>query len=135
MTHQTIQAWVWDVWSRLRLAMEADAGKPNGHTVAFLEAALANFGEMLQADPAARARLQRAAEGIVASLLPAGQDRVSAFIANVVAGWDAATITDKLELRIGRDLQYVRINGTLVGFLAGGVVYALLRATFGPVAF
>ena len=135
MTHQTIQAWVWDVWSRLRLALEADAGKPNGHAVAFLENALANFGAMLEADPAARARLQRAAEGIAASLLPSAQARVSGFIAEVVANWDSATITDKLELRVGRDLQYVRVNGTLVGFLVGGLVYALLRATFGPVAF
>ena len=135
MTHASIQAWVWDVWSRLRIAMEADAAKPGGHTVAFLEAALANFGAMLAADPGARDRLQRAAEGIVASMLPAAQARVSDFIAEVVSGWDAATITEKLELRIGRDLQFVRINGTLVGFLAGGVVYAVLRAIFGPVAF
>jgi uncharacterized membrane-anchored protein YjiN (DUF445 family) len=135
MTHQTIQAWVWDVWSRLRLALEADAAKPGGHTVAFLEAAMANFGTMLEADPAARARLQRAAEGVVASMLPAAQTRVAGFIAEVVSNWDAATITDKLELRVGKDLQYVRVNGTLVGFLVGGLVYALLRATFGPVAF
>ena len=46
-----------------------------------------------------------------------------------------AGVGPELELRIGRDLQYVRVNGTLVGFLAGGVVYALLRATFGAVAF
>ena len=36
-------------------------------------------------------------------------------------------------LKVGKDLQYVRINGTLVGFLAGGLVYAALRATFGHV--
>jgi len=90
---------------------------------------------MLDADPAARARVQCAAEGVAASLMPAAQARLSGFIADVVAGWDAATITDRLELRIGRDLQYVRVNGTLVGFLVGGLAYAVLRATFGPVAF
>ena len=35
------------------------------------------------------------------------------------------------ELRVGKDLQYVRVNGTLVGFLIGGLVYLILRATFG----
>ena len=40
----------------------------------------------------------------------------------------------KVELRVGRDLQYVRMNGTLVGFLAGGVLFALLTALFGRVA-
>jgi len=135
MTHDTIQAWVWDVWSRLRIALEADAARPNGHVVAYLEAALGNLGAMLEADPAARARVQRAAEGIIAGLLPAAQLRVSGFIAEVVAGWDDATVVEKLELRVGRDLQYVRVNGTLVGFLVGGALYALLRAVFGPVAF
>ena len=53
----------------------------------------------------------------------------------MIGNWDAATITEKLELRVGRDLQYVRINGTLVGFLLGGLVYAVLRATFGTVSF
>jgi len=67
--------------------------------------------------------------------LPEAQVRVSGFIAEVVAGWDDATVVEKLELRVGKDLQYVRVNGTLVGFLVGGVLYALLRAVFGPVAF
>ena len=60
---------------------------------------------------------------------------MSDFIAGVVANWDTETITERLELRIGRDLQYVRINGTVVGFLVGGVVWALLYATFGHVSF
>jgi uncharacterized membrane-anchored protein YjiN (DUF445 family) len=124
-----------DVWSRLRLALEADAAKPNGHTLAAFEGALGNFGTMLQTDPAARARLQGAVEGVIATLLPSAQVSVAGFIADVVANWDAATITDNLELRVGRDLQYVRVNGTLVGFLVGGLVYALLSAAFGPVAF
>jgi len=135
MAHDTVQAWVWDIWSRLRLALEADASRPNGHTVAYLAAALANFGTMLETDTGARARVQRAAEGIVVSFLPAAQSRVSGFIAEVVGHWDAATITEKLELRVGSDLQYVRVNGTLVGFLVGGVLYAVLHALFGPVAF
>ncbi len=53
----------------------------------------------------------------------------------MVGGWDAATVTDRLELHVGKDLQFVRVNGTLVGFLVGGLVYAALRAAFGDVGF
>ncbi len=53
----------------------------------------------------------------------------------VVANWDTATIVTRLELRVGKDLQYVRVNGTLVGFLVGGLLYWVLRATFGHVSF
>ncbi len=135
VAHETVQAWLWDVWTRLRLALERDATKPHGHTVALIEGALGNLGTMLDADPAARRRVQHGAEGIVARILPAGQLHLSEFIARTVANWDTATITDKLELHVGKDLQYVRVNGTLVGFLVGGLVYALLRATFGHASF
>ncbi len=135
LAHDTMRAWFWDAWSRMRMALEADAARPSGRTVAFLEGALGNLGRLLETDPAARERLQSAAGGIAVSLLPAAQARLSDFIAEVVANWDAATITDKLELHVGKDLQFVRVNGTLVGFLVGGLVYAVLRATFGTVSF
>ena len=135
VAHPTVRAWLGDVWTRLRQAIEADAARPDGQTIAFLEAMLGNLGTLLESDPGARARLQQAAESIAGSLLPAAQGQLSDFIAGVVARWDAQTITDKLELRVGSDLQYVRINGTLVGFLIGGVLYGLLRAIFGHVSF
>ena len=131
VAHETVQAWIWDIWARLRVALEADAAKPNGRTVAYLEDALGSLGAMLESDPAARARVNAAAEGIVRTLLPTAQQGLSAFIAQVVASWDSATIVERLELRVGKDLQYVRVNGTLVGFLVGGALYAALRAAFG----
>ncbi len=135
LAHPSLQGWIWDVWSRLRLTLERDAVDPSGRTVALVESALANFGALLATDPGAQVRLQAAAEAIVMRVLPAAQVQLADFIGDVVANWDAQTITDRLELRVGKDLQYVRINGTLVGFLVGGLVYALLRATFGAVSF
>ncbi len=131
VAHETVLAWLWDIWTRLRLALEADAARPSGRTVATIQGALANLGDLLETDPAARLRVQTATESIVHGLLPAAQAQLSDFIAQVVGGWDAATVTDKLELRVGKDLQFVRVNGTLVGFLVGAVLYALLRAGFG----
>ena len=135
VAHDTVQAWLWDVWSRLRLALEADAARPSGRSVAFFSGALANLGALLENDPAARAGVERAIEGLVATLLPSAQVQLSDFIAGVVGGWDAATVTDRLELHVGKDLQFVRVNGTLVGFLVGGLVYVALRAAFGDVGF
>jgi len=135
VAHTTVQAWLWDVWARLRLAFEADAAKPSGRTVAYIEGALANVGVMLEADPVARERVHVAVEAVVGSLLPSAQARLAEFIAQVVAHWDTHTIVERLELRVGKDLQYVRVNGTLVGFLVGGLLYWVLKATFGHVSF
>jgi hypothetical protein len=126
VAHETVQAWLWDIWARLRVALEADIAKPNGRTVAAIESALANLGAVLEADPGARARLQAAAEGIVRSLMPAAQARIAGFIGGVLANWDTATLVDRLELRVGRDLQYIRMNGTVVGFLLGGLLFLVL---------
>lgn len=135
VAHETVQAWLWDIWARMRLALEADAGEPGGHTVAFIESALANFGALLESDPVVRARLQAAVEAVVVRILPSAQASLSKFIGDVVANWDTATLVDRIELRVGKDLQYVRVNGTVVGFLVGGVLYAALRAIFGSVSF
>ena len=133
VAHETVQSWLWDVWGRMRLSLEADAARPNGRTLAVLEGALGNLGTFLAEDEGARQRLQAATQSIIAGLLPSAQAQLSDFIAGVVANWDTATITDKLELRVGKDLQFVRVNGTLVGFLVGGALFLLLRAILGPI--
>jgi uncharacterized membrane-anchored protein YjiN (DUF445 family) len=135
VAHETIQAWMWDIWARIRIGLEADIGRPNGRVVAYVEGVLGNLGTILEADPAARARLQVAAEGIIRSLLPSAQVRIAEFIGQVVANWDTETIVDRLELRVGRDLQYIRMNGTIVGFLIGGLLYAVLDTMFGQANF
>jgi uncharacterized membrane-anchored protein YjiN (DUF445 family) len=131
VAHETVQAWIWDIWARMRLALETDAAKPAGHTVALIESALGNLGTVLAQDPTARSQVQRGAESAIATLLPSAQTQLSEFIASVVANWDTKTVTEKLELRVGKDLQYVRVNGTLVGFLVGGALYTLLTTLFG----
>jgi uncharacterized membrane-anchored protein YjiN (DUF445 family) len=134
LRHPAVATWLGDVWGRLRAALEADAANPHGRTVQALQGALANIGTMLAEDAGARARLNKGAERVVIALLPAARAQLSDFIAGVVRSWDTATVTEKIELRVGKDLQYVRINGTLVGFLVGGALYAVLTAVFGRVA-
>ena len=135
VAHETVQAWMWDIWARIRVGVEADIAKPNGRVVTYIEGALGNLGTILEADPAARARLQTAAEGIIRTLLPAAQVHIAGFISQVVGNWDTATIVDRLELRVGRDLQYIRMNGTIVGFLIGGLLYLVLDTLYGRTAF
>jgi uncharacterized membrane-anchored protein YjiN (DUF445 family) len=130
VAHDTIQAWMWDIWARVRSGLEADVARPNGRVVGYVEDALGNLGAILEADPGARARLQIAAEAIIGTLLPTAQIRIADFIGQVVANWDTATLVDRLELRVGKDLQYIRMNGTIVGFLIGGLLYVILGTLF-----
>ncbi len=134
MAHPTVHTWLMDVWDRLKAALAADAARSDGRTVALVSGLLSNVGALLEQDDAARGRVNAMAEKMLRGLLPSAQARLSGFIAEVVGHWDTATVVDKIELRVGRDLQFVRVNGTIVGFLAGGALYALLHALFGRVA-
>ncbi len=131
LAHETVQAWIWDVWARMRRALEMDAANPHGRSVAVIEAALGNLAEVLAHDELAQARLNRAVQGVVLRMLPSAQAEGAKFIGHVIGAWDAKTVTEKLELRVGKDLQYIRVNGTLVGFLLGAVLNLALR--FAPV--
>lgn len=134
LAHPTVAAWLLDVWSRLKAALAADAADPSGRSVSLLTGTFANLGTLLAEDEGARARLNHLAQATLRGSLVSAQSQLADFIAGVVARWDTATVVEKIELRVGRDLQFVRINGTLVGFLAGGALFALLQAVFGHVA-
>lgn len=135
VAHETVQVWVWDIWRRVRQGLENDVARPNGRTVTYLESALGNLGTILEADPGARERVNAAAEGVVRTLLPTAQLKLADFIGRVVANWDTATVVDRLELRVGRDLQYIRMNGTIVGFLIGGLLFVVLDTVLGRSTF
>ena len=56
---------------------------------------------------------------------------IASLITDTVERWDPAETTEKIELMVGRDLQYIRLNGTIVGALAGLVIYTIAHALFG----
>ena len=93
------------------------------------ESALGGWlGQSLAGDPALRASLNARLERWVQGLAP----DVSAFIAqhieDTVQRWDAREMSDLIELQVGRDLQYIRINGTVVGGLIGLLLFGVSHA-------
>ena len=86
------------------------------------------FVHALDADPARRERANDSMRRVVLQIVLPRREEVGAYISHVVDRWDAKTLVDRLELQVGRDLQYIRINGTLVGGLVGLVIYSLTRA-------
>ncbi|MGI4957101.1 MAG: DUF445 domain-containing protein [Janthinobacterium lividum] len=131
VTHESVRLWVLDVWARTRGAIEGELDQDDSWVRRLVSDAVARLGQALENDDAVRAGIDRAVVAITTQALPTVRDRMSGFIAQVVGNWDTRSITDKLELRVGPDLQFVRINGTLVGSLVGGLLYIGLHALFG----
>jgi uncharacterized membrane-anchored protein YjiN (DUF445 family) len=126
LSHEAVASWGGDVWRRLRRGIEADAAEPDGYVTRLADEALVRLGALMEHDQATRTRIDAALAGAVVGVLPRARERLADFIGSVVANWDDRMVVDRLELRVGRDLQYIRINGTLVGFLAGALVYVCL---------
>jgi uncharacterized membrane-anchored protein YjiN (DUF445 family) len=77
------------------------------------------LGQTLQDDARLRTLVNRFARRIAAGTAVRYGDGMVTLVSETVRSWDAQTITDRLEQAVGRDLQYIRINGTLVGGLVG----------------
>jgi uncharacterized membrane-anchored protein YjiN (DUF445 family) len=93
-----------------------------------LERALRSAGAWLSKNAAARDRLNAWARELATRVIAPRRQQIGRFVAEVVAGWEAASVSEKLELQVGKDLQFIRINGTLVGGLVGLAIYTLMRA-------
>jgi uncharacterized membrane-anchored protein YjiN (DUF445 family) len=119
-----VRAWLGSAWGSGKNAMLADLASPESGIRRTLAAAILSLGQSLRADPAMRDRLNHTIESL-ATEVTAWRAELAQFIIEVVRGWDTKSFTERLELAVGRDLQYIRINGTLVGGLVGSLLYLL----------
>ena len=108
----------------LRFAENPEATAREGGSI---ERALIAFGDAVLADPRLVAKVDDFITDIAVFLVARYQDDVADLIAHTVQSWDAEVTTQRIELAIGADLQYIRINGTLVGALAGLLIYTLSK--------
>ena len=116
--------WVDAKAALLRYAERADAGAEEGGA---MERALVSFGEAVLADPSLVKKVDDFITDVAVFLVERYQQDIAGLITHTVQNWDADVTTRRIELAIGRDLQFIRINGTLVGALAGLLIYAISR--------
>jgi uncharacterized membrane-anchored protein YjiN (DUF445 family) len=90
-----------------------------------LEQWLAGLGRTVLQDPVLSAKVNGWIVEMVAYAVEQAREEVATLISTTVAAWDAQATSRKIELQIGRDLQFIRINGTLVGGLVGLILYAV----------
>jgi len=112
------------LWRALRNALLAALRDPRGELRGRLEAELVAFAERLTVDEELRRRL----DGIVADAVVFVVDRYGAELTTIITStierWDGEEAARRIELHVGRDLQFIRINGTIVGGLVGVVIHA-----------
>jgi uncharacterized membrane-anchored protein YjiN (DUF445 family) len=116
------------LWEKIEASLLSDLSQRGDDVARGIDAALGSFGRWLSNDPALTAALNRRIRLWALRALPPRRAEIGAYVSDVVRRWDSQTLVDKLELSVGRDLQFIRINGTLVGGLVGLLIFALSRA-------
>jgi uncharacterized membrane-anchored protein YjiN (DUF445 family) len=112
-------------WESLRTFLERDAHAPDSQVRRELEAMLVEIGGQLARDPAIRAEINRGMVRVLSDFVQSQKSGVGRFIADQVKSWDIDLLIGRIELTVGRDLQYIRFNGAVIGGLAGLVLHAL----------
>jgi uncharacterized membrane-anchored protein YjiN (DUF445 family) len=132
LAHPAVREYAGTVWSDVKAALgryaSTDLDAEGSGALTAVERGLVSAGNAVLADPTLTAKVD--AWVLEATLFVVEQYRseVAALIETTVAGWDPDATSRRIEIQIGRDLQFIRINGTLVGGLVGLVLYALGRA-------
>lgn len=93
--------------------------------------ALGEIGDRLVTDPPLQRRLDDWVTDAAVFLVERYRHDIASIITDTVERWDADETTEKIELMVGRDLQYIRLNGTIVGSLAGLAIFTIAHAVFG----
>jgi uncharacterized membrane-anchored protein YjiN (DUF445 family) len=111
------------LWERVREAAARHGAEPDRASLEPLERGLVTLGESLVANESLLAELDRFLAAQVSAMLEDHRHEVGELIADTVRTWPPEMAAERLELAVGRDLQFIRLNGTLVGGLAGLVIY------------
>ncbi|RWN99426.1 DUF445 domain-containing protein [Mesorhizobium sp.] len=122
-----LKALAGDMWESLSVFIEQDAKAPNSMIRAHLASMFVEVGRHLAGDAQIRADMNQGFIVALSSFVESQKSGVSKFIADQVKRWDLAQLTRLIEMNIGRDLQYIRFNGMVIGGLAGVALHTLER--------
>jgi uncharacterized membrane-anchored protein YjiN (DUF445 family) len=122
-----LRTWAGAVWLQAKDELRAQASDPSSQLRERLAAAIVGVGTRLRTDPALRARVAEAVEHAVSYVAERFNGEIADLVKGTIARWDGEETSRRLELLLGPDLQYIRINGTVVGAAAGLVLYVFSR--------
>ncbi|MFJ9250212.1 DUF445 domain-containing protein [Streptomyces sp. NPDC101776] len=122
-----VQDLIASAWTSVRSMIVSAAEDERSELRLRVRASLMSLGARMAVEPKLQAKVDGWLEGAAVYVVTTYRKEITSLITDTVAGWDAEHTTRKIEANIGRDLQFIRINGTVVGSLAGLLIYTVTR--------
>ena len=126
LANPAVSDWWMGVWERVRHSLITMIRNPDKAMAGQLGSSIAELGETLQKDPALQMQVNRFARRTLVGVVSRYGEEIVRLVSETVKRWDATTVTDRIERAVGRDLQFIRINGTLVGGLVGVTIHTVI---------
>ncbi|GAA3018455.1 DUF445 domain-containing protein [Microbacterium dextranolyticum] len=120
-----------EAWNTAKAGLLASLADPDSALRRRGVAALREVGDRLATDPTLQSRVDQRVADAAVFVVDRYRHDIASIITDTVEKWDPAETTEKIELMVGRDLQYIRLNGTVVGALAGVAIFAIAHAFLG----
>ncbi|HZQ87659.1 MAG TPA: DUF445 domain-containing protein [Acidimicrobiales bacterium] len=128
LAHDELRSWSSTVWHEVRESLRRQAADPASELRRRLTDGFLAAGRRVGADSHLQDSITRGVESTARALAEQFRDEAAALVTTTVERWDASETATQLELLLGRDLQFIRINGTLVGAVVGVGLHALSLA-------
>jgi len=125
LDNKSVGLWLDTLWQKGREAIIRAARNPDAVMAGKLGEVMKSMGQTLEKDQRIRSAINQFARRATVGMAASYGGSIVKLVSETIRGWDAQTVTDRLESAVGRDLQYIRINGTLVGGLVGLALHAL----------
>lgn len=123
LDNPAFQQWIDGLWEASRAGLLRIARNPGGAISGKMAEAMTQFGATLQGDRRLAETINRFARRTAVGAAADYGDGIVRLVSDTIRSWDARTVTGRLENAVGRDLQYIRVNGTLVGGLVGLAIH------------
>ncbi|ATA90454.1 DUF445 domain-containing protein [Capnocytophaga stomatis] len=126
---ENIEKYAKNIWIYIKNFLTEDLSKPLNDSVlkSYLKKSILNFTQQLQTDKQLQNRLDGWSQKTIYQFVLKNKNEVGQLISETVGNWKGRELSEKLELEVGKDLQFIRINGTLVGGLVGLLIYVITQ--------
>jgi uncharacterized membrane-anchored protein YjiN (DUF445 family) len=128
LAHRDVQAWLQSLWGEVKRTTLIATDDPDSELRRRIDRSLERFGHRLASEPELQAKVDDWVHRAAGYVVDHYRGEVADIISSTVAKWDGKATAERLELQVGRDLQFIRINGTIVGGLAGLVIYTVSQS-------
>jgi uncharacterized membrane-anchored protein YjiN (DUF445 family) len=125
LANRSVALWIDTLWQKGREAIVRAARNPDAALAGRLGEVLKSMGTSLEQDQRIRSAINQFVRRAAAGMAQSYGSSIVKLVSETIRSWDARTVTARLEAAVGRDLQYIRINGTLVGGLVGLAIHAI----------